>query len=112
MNDLAHILLGAALVWLGVIAGALADRIRSISRKTSTERAERTPRSRATAPARGVPVTSAHESMARDVTAALVTAGYDKAIAASAVAACAGSETATIEGWTRAALRRALKEAA
>jgi hypothetical protein len=43
---------------------------------------------------------------AEDVVAALVAAGYKKQIAADAALACSGAERATIEDWTRAALRR------
>jgi hypothetical protein len=41
-----------------------------------------------------------------DVVAALVAAGYKKQMAAEATWACGAAERATVEDWTRAALRR------
>jgi Holliday junction resolvasome RuvABC DNA-binding subunit len=99
-------LLGAALVVLGVLAGGIADRIRHGSATTGNVRRthERSPRPGAVALS-----TPAHERMARDVVAALVSSGYSKPEATKAVGACAGAECATLESWVRAALRRAMK---
>lgn len=46
------------------------------------------------------------EIMLDDVLAALVSAGYTKRIAETAVNACVGDERATTETWVKAALRR------
>ena len=76
----ASMLLGAALVVLGVLAGAMADRVRY--GKTKRERAKTKPdefwRGEAKTKAE-LPATHAHERMAADVVAALVQSGYRKA---------------------------------
>ena len=104
-------LFGAALVALGVLVGAIADRIRGNRR----ERAQRAPRlvgdGTATNPLR-VESTSAHDAMAKDVIATIVAAGYPRKLAAEAVHACSGSQTSTIESWVRAALKRCAPEGA
>lgn len=96
--NLLPMLIGAGLVAFGVIAGAVADRIRGV-------RTMRVPAPRKPSIAQG-PMTSAQTDMAAKVVVTLVTAGYDKRTAAEAVAACASSECSTIESWTRAALKR------
>jgi hypothetical protein len=119
MNDVAHVMLGAALVTIGVLAAALADRIRGL----------RIRRERATAPARAaieviepelVPTpppksereraprtgSKTQQTAADDVIAALAAAGHKKQVATEAVWGCSAAERATIEDWTRAALRR------
>lgn len=110
-------LFGAALVAIGVLAAALADRIRGLRSTRHVERNERVARAARPAstpievveadlvpePARG----SGVRDMAKDVVAALVASGYKKPIAAAAVDACTQAERATIERWTSAALRRA-----
>lgn len=117
MNDLLHTLLGAALVYLGVLAGALSDRIRngrqSIRRREQIEQSiSQIANKRSQAKAIAIPQTSAHEAMASDVALALTTMGYTKPDALKAVNACAGSECATMETWTRAALRRCMRKEA
>lgn len=113
MNDVVHVLLGAGLVAIGVLAAALADRIRglNIARDTATYAAS-TPL-RPTSPAVKSARTPRAESMVRantadgadDVIAALVAAGYKKQIARQATHACGPAERATPEDWARAALR-------
>ncbi|HSX22380.1 MAG TPA: hypothetical protein VLE97_06345 [Gaiellaceae bacterium] len=123
-----YMLLGAALVAVGVLASALADRIRGLraSREVPQPRALRTEKG---APQRGAisvveptevlrsgpvkPRTVRAEQKANtteggdDVIAALVGSGFKKATAAEATWACTAAERGTIEGWTAAALRRA-----
>ncbi len=115
------ILLGASLVSIGVLASALADRIRGIRLvRERRDHSDRTP-AREAKPERGIPhraatdaprVTSAGDRLRNDVALALTTAGYAKADALDAVDACAGSERATLESWTRAAFRRCLRQEA
>lgn len=142
LHDVLILLAGGALVALGVFAGGVADRIRHPRAPSpANARSARTRDKRAggeggefqASKAAGAhviqgtkaqeiaynpervncaPQTSATEKMAADVARALVTAGYDKQTAQIAVAACAGSERATLEAWTRAALRRAMKQGA
>lgn len=133
MNALS-MLFGAALVALGVIAAALADRIRGL--RIAREAANREPRERAgrapsvaaqparvtfpvesaeplRAPApkqpraRNEPKVTASTEVSEDVIAALVAAGYRRATATQAVAACSHSDQSSLENWTRAALRHA-----
>lgn len=113
MNDLAHMMFGAILVWFGVVSGALADRIRgarALGKRRENEASHATvalAKARAVRTSRDAPiVTSAQSAMAADVTLALVTMGYPKATAAEAVAACPSAETSTLESWIRAALKR------
>lgn len=113
VTDILHILFGALLVSVGVLASALADRIRGI--RLVRERAPREPKVevaklKGATPARFM--TTATDALRRDVVLALTTMGYGKIEASEAVDACAGSECGTIESWTRAALKRAFKEAA
>ena len=109
-------LFGATLVAIGVLAAALANRIRGLR---ATRQADRAPRSARPAPA-PIEVVEAElvpepargsgiRDMAKDVVAALVASGYKKLIATAAVDACTSAERATIEQWTRAALRRAAR---
>ena len=134
MNALS-MLFGAALVALGVLAAALADRIRGLRiARDAREAAPRERVSRATSvpapPARpAIPVVE-HAELLRstppkpprapraepkvaaspeggdDVIAALVASGYKKPVATEAAWACSAAERATVEGWTAAALRR------
>jgi Holliday junction resolvasome RuvABC DNA-binding subunit len=106
MTDVLHMLLGAALVCMGVLAAAFADRIRQL-RNARRDHSERTPAreyARATrlkaAPA--VDLTPGSD----DVVAALVGAGYKKTVATQAALACNEREQATPESWIGAALRR------
>lgn len=104
-------LLGAALVAIGALAAALADRIRGLH--VSREPLQRpAPRKTTPAPIEVIEPESCRTSaervlMSKDVIAALVGAGYKRSAAAAAVDACTSAERATIEDWTRAALRRA-----
>ena len=124
LNDLLHILLGGALVALGVLAAGLADRIRGLR----ADRSAAAPASRAltgrtrqpieVVEAEVVPPRAAKragsqpqpvkDSAAGEVIAALVAAGYKRTIAAEAVWACVDQERSTIEMWVKAALRRAV----
>jgi hypothetical protein len=126
-----NILFGAALVAIGVLAAALADRIRGlrISRDAATR--ERASRPAAPAPAQparsSIPVVEHAELRStpakplrapraeskvaspeggEDVIAALVAAGYKKPVATEAAWACSAAERATVESWTASALRR------
>lgn len=133
-SDALHILLGAVLVAIGVIAAAvapaLADRIRHGRTPHETATRERAPREksphavrtaipvvepadllRAPAPKaprapRSEPKVVASTDGGDDVIAALVAAGYKKPIATEATWACSSAERATVESWTAAALRR------
>lgn len=127
LDSALHMLLGAALVAIGVLATALADRIRGI--RATREQAQRTTSPRSTRapieiveaqiesqpppkPVRAVrpqPQPQQNNNGADDVITALVAAGYKKTIATEAVWGCTQVERATIEGWTRAALRRATR---
>ena len=129
--DNLSMLFGAALVAIGVLAAALADRIRGL--RISRDAREAAPRRaasvaahspRATIPVvehseyRGTPAPVKQPRAPRaepkvpspeggeDVIAALVAAGYKKAIAAEAAWACSTGERTTVETWTAAALRR------
>lgn len=123
-----NMLLGAALVALGILAAALADRIRGLrisreAREPRAARAQPAPATRSVIPVveaadlRATPAKPLHtppraESKVTsteggdDVISALVAAGYKKAIATEATWACGVGERASIEGWTAAALRR------
>jgi hypothetical protein len=115
-------LLGAGLVMLGVIAAAIADRIRGLRVNRPAARREADAIEVVAAPA--APKTKRQQYVDRvatgetpsqvkmdqdagDVIAALVAAGYKKQIATEAVWGCGAADRQTIEGWTRAALRRA-----
>jgi hypothetical protein len=117
-----ELLLGAALVAIGVLAAALADRIRGHrpAREVTAPRASR-PAAPAADPIRVVepadllprpaaPKRRAESPKAQDgadeVIAALVAAGYKRPIATEAVWSCGPDDRASVEDWTRAALRR------
>ena len=126
-----YMLLGAVLVMLGVLAPALADRIRGIhgvSREAAPrERVGRGQSAPAVIPlVEPVELRSAPQAPAKpprmprveskvqastdgsaDVIAALVQAGYKKPEAAEATWGCSVAERATIERWTGAALQKA-----
>ena len=132
--DNLSMLFGAALVAIGVLAAALADRIRGV--RISRDASESAPRERASRAAsvpaaRSVIPVVEHAELLRstpapakpsraprtesksagpeggeDVIAALVEAGYKKTIATDAAWACSAGERATVEIWTAAALRR------
>jgi len=125
LTSVLYMLLGAALVAGGVLASALADRVRGL--RVSRDAAPRDRASRAqAAPSPVISVVEAAEAPVKparvraepksaapkggdggeDVIAALVAAGYKKPIATEATWACGAGERASIEGWTAAALRR------
>jgi hypothetical protein len=128
MQNTLSMLLGAALVAVGVLVAALADRIRATRaarEQVPRERAPRVQQSPAAIPVvepaelpRTPPVPPAKPQRrvepkpqlntdgADDVIAALVASGYKKPIATEATWACSVAERATIEGWTASALRR------
>jgi len=129
-TSILYMLFGAALVAVGVLASALADRIRGlrISRDaTPRERPSRVPSVPAHSvrsaipvvehvePLRAVPPKQARapraepkgaESGGDDVIAALIASGYKKPIATEATWACSAGERATVELWTVSALQR------
>lgn len=110
MHQLPDVLLGAALVAMGVLAAAIADRIRGLH--LTRERASHHlagSSSKPRAPRRDTTTTADDASGA--VIGALVTAGYNKRVAVAATAGCAPDQRATVESWTRGALRLAGKEA-
>lgn len=104
MNDVLCMFLGALLVSIGVLASAVADRIRQlrIDRTPAREPREIVRQIRAPRAA----VEPEPPPGADDVIAALVGAGYKKATAAQAAAACTMREQMTPESWLTAALRR------
>ena len=147
-SNITFMLFGAMLCAIGVLASALADRVRGIYRANREAHPEwsewveepvaapRARRPRATKaadtifvpdePLRAVdPVELIHtkpaslrraprsESKAaegaEDVIAALVAAGYKKAIATEAAWGCGPAERSSVEEWTRAALRSCAK---
>ena len=117
MNDVLHMLLGAALVCLGILATALADRVRQlrITRRNSPGAAASIARrpnlgiTRHTspkAPARAASKPIATVPGSEDVIAVLQGAGYKKALATQAALACTEQEQRSPESWMAAALRR------
>lgn len=131
LSNVLPMLLGAALVAVGVLAAALADRIRGLRVSREVAPRERASRAQgapaaisvvdpgdllraapAAAPAKPPRAQRAESRSAasaeggEDVIAALVAAGYKRPIATEATWACGAGERASIEGWTRAALMR------
>lgn len=132
MTNALYMLLGAAFVAIGVLAAALADRIRGlrISRDAAPrDRGDRAPSvpaqparaaipvvdhaelHRATPPKqprppRAEPKVVASSEGGDDVISALVAAGFKKPVATEATWACTAAERATVEIWTATALRR------
>lgn len=137
MTDLAHVLLGAVLVAIGVLAGGFADRLRGIRFTRATPPHDRSgcsvrpspaaidagesrqlepTRSSPQAPSRGRRLLAdgarpPESDDADDVINALVAAGYKKLVATEAARGCREAERVTVEQWTRAALRRCAKGA-
>ncbi len=129
LNEIEFLLIGAALVAFGVVAGAVAEHIRGwrFAREYRREarRSDMAPeqkRRRADSPVRGVPVTEAprhakpsnadaHLAMGREVAAVLVASGYSKRAATNAVNACTNTERYSLEMWVAAALRRCARSA-
>lgn len=95
--NLASMALGALLVVIGVLSGALADRIRGakIERRASRSRSPT-----------DTWTTEAHERMRKDVIAALVKSGYPRSQSMDATNACQGAEQSTLDAWLRAALKK------
>lgn len=130
LSNVLFMLLGAALVAVGVLSGALADRIRGArDAKPRAERPSRAPAIPVVGPAellRPAPAAppvpakaprapraesklAAATEVADDVIAALTAAGYKKPVAAEATWACTAAERATVETWTASALRRCVR---
>lgn len=99
MHDLLMMFAGSALVVIGVLAAATADRIRGLRAQP-----RQTPQLRSIK-AVEIPVVNAGSG---EVVEALVAAGFKKAQAAKAVAACTVAEQGSVESWTGAALRNAV----
>jgi hypothetical protein len=112
MTDILYMLLGGVLVVFGVMAAALADRVRGIKQAgwwagDSRDAVAAIPTTPPRVRLESIPsIPSAAE---QDVIAALVASGYKKAAATDAARGCTAADRATIEGWTAAALRRAGK---
>lgn len=127
-SNILFMLLGAAIVYVAVLASALADRIRGlrVSREAAPrERATRsvsTPVLTAVEPAEPLrtpklrvsrePPKVQHDDNADIVIEALIATKHKKAVVLDAVWACSPSERVTVEEWTRAALRRCVRGAA
>src|ERR1700751_2495267 len=138
LNSVLTMLLGAALIAIGVLASALADRIRNreapprdrVSRVSRVQSAQTAipvaappalhptaisgPAPTALHPTPSATVRPSRSSRpvaegGEDVVAALVAAGYKKAIATEATWACSVAERGTLEGWTASALRRCVR---
>jgi hypothetical protein len=119
LSNVLNILLGAALVAVGVLVAALAERIRGA--RAAREVPLRASRVQAPATTRAAVIPVVEPAPARaqkpsapagggeDVIAALVAAGYKKPTATEAAWACGDAERETIEGWTAAALRRCVR---
>jgi hypothetical protein len=110
MNDVLHMLLGAALVCLGVLAAAYADRVRQLRVNRQAAPSRETVRPARKDPATAValmsrPATSINPE-AEDVIAALQCAGYKKSLATQAALSCTAHEQLSPETWMTAALRR------
>lgn len=103
MNDVLHMLLGAALVCLGVLTAAYAERVRQL--RITRHDSDR-PRTLVPAARKPPAATLTRAPGSDDVISALQGAGYKKALATQAALACAESEQATPEIWMAAALRR------
>jgi len=118
-----YALFGATLVALGVLVGAWANRVSNRPRRYRDVRATSVIPMRT---ARGIPIRvvtpkapgiapkmeTKTDTMTNDVITALMAAGYKKQIATEAALGCGQAERATIEHWTRAALRRCAKGSA
>lgn len=121
MINVLYTLLGGALVVIGVLVAAVADRVRGLRLLRAAERpTERQVTRSDRDPRDNEPIKSLRpeprsetrmRTMADEVVAALVASGYKKAVAAEAAWGCGAADRSTIEGWTAAALRRAGKGA-
>lgn len=133
LSNFLFMLFGAALVAVGVLSNALADRIRGVKIvRDAQPRASRAqspavaavdaaiaravdapvatpvelPRATTKAPRQRADKPVAATDGGEDVIAALVGFGYRKPVATEATWACTAAERATVEGWTASALRR------
>lgn len=119
LNNVLLMFFGAALVAMGVLASALADRVRNlrVTRDAASRRAQNAipveepaelaaPVAAKPRAVRSTPKAAPSADGGEDVIAALVATGYKKPIATEATWACGAGERASIEGWTAAALRR------
>lgn len=131
LSNVLLMLLGAALVAIGVLAAALADRIRGLRAPRERHAIEvddfdfdlppppakpKVRRHASPSPADTIFVPDApapalgkdkqQSAVADEVVAALVAAGYKKAVATEAVWSCGHAERATVETWAATALRR------
>lgn len=111
------LLIGAALVSIGVVAGGVADRIRNIrmdrravvpylpraSTTAKTPRAAAPPTPRAARAPRAETAPEA-KSMGEAVIGLLVNTGYKKAESAMAVASVPDIQRVTLDAWVRAAI--------
>ena len=104
--NVAHVLLGASLVALGVLAAAVADRIRGVRATSVSAPSAAAPNAKRLGRAPRHTVAKVDDGGADEVVGALITAGYDKRVATAATAGCTPEQRATLETWTRAALRR------
>ncbi len=100
MNDVAHMFLGAALVTIGIVVAAVADRIRGL--RSTRERVPRT--SSISTKSREASTTPNDVDVQHEVIGALVTAGYPKRVVIAATAGCTPDQRMTVESWTRASL--------
>ena len=118
LENIVYTFLGAALVTIGVFIAALAERVRALgaartTRQPSALRTAAPPppievvEAELVAPREGVKQKT--RGMADEVIAALVAAGYKKPAASEATWSCTQTDRLTIERWTAAALRRAMK---
>jgi hypothetical protein len=125
-TSILYMLFGAALVTVGVFATALADRLRGLRVRRESTAPRNALRDPVVVKMEHAPHASGAgagnlgkqeakkqdaktKTMADDVIAALVAAGYKKAAASDATWSCRASERATVEGWATAALRAAAK---
>lgn len=111
MAAILNMLLGAALVTVGVLVYALADRIRQPQPRPAYPRNSRprATRERQPQPQQQQPSAPSSDVLAPgsvDVIDALVASGYKKAMATQAVTACLPGERTTPGIWMAAALRR------
>jgi len=104
--NLASMALGAFLVVIGVLASALADRIRGIKiqRAIIEPRRKREPEPESARVTTGI--TDADKKLRESVVAALVQSGFGKPEAQHAALEVPSAQRASLEAWTRAALRK------
>lgn len=104
MSNVLFMLLGAALVCVGVVISAVADRIRGVKPTRVTERAlflERQPKNKASKAEPPPP-----DVMQQEVEGALTKMGFVKAEAHELAVAVPATDRHSHENWIRAALRK------